>query len=424
MTKLGGTPGQNFARLAEQNPVSGAIRHGKDRTEKATERTSFHDLLNSVSKLSRRSQQKEGEKSEPMRAIPGERAVTRIADRQEREGAIGCAGSDAIAQAETPDNFGPLPRGGDVELQGGPILSTIAGAPSDVAPGLVSPRQPSGDTQRAVPLRAERSARSSEWSSGTMTARAAATTAPQTGISPLAAPLQDATTTVAVGRETGAGFGPVAANIELAARISVRDTAGDATSVTVIRQETHLPPVSPLSAPQQVANAIVSDLQETAGSAPVTNSTAIPDKSPEQPLKILTISLDPPALGNVTVRLRLAGPDVSIHIAAERLETCRMLDQQRDSIRGMMHLAGYVAEVATVQHGTMDGLQTSSGQSQPSLSGQPQSYHSQGASDGAGASPGQSHGNAKRTHDEREPNREAFRERDQALQHPRGVVYL
>ena len=53
--------------------------------------------------------------------------------------------------------------------------------------------------------------------------------------------------------------------------------------------------------------------------------------APDQPLKILTINLEPPALGNVTVRLRLVGNEVSVDLAAERKDTSQMLDQQRDS---------------------------------------------------------------------------------------------
>ena len=49
-----------------------------------------------------------------------------------------------------------------------------------------------------------------------------------------------------------------------------------------------------------------------------------------------------------------------------------MLDQQRDSIRELMQSAGYVADVAPVQHGSLDGFQSGSGQSQPQLSGQQQ----------------------------------------------------
>jgi len=146
---------------------------------------------------------------------------------------------------------------------------------------------------------------------------------------------------------------------------------------------------------------------------------------PDQPLKILTINLEPPALGNVTVRLRLVGTEVSVHLAAERKDTSQMLDQQRDSIRELMQSAGYVADVAPVQHGSLDGFQAGSGQPQPSLTGQlQQSAQSQGAFDGSGTSSGQSEGGAKQARQERQPNQETRHEQDVAPHTRRGPVYL
>src|SRR5262249_29982398 len=159
----------------------------------------------------------------------------------------------------------------------------------------------------------------------------------------------------------------VTANVERAAKLAARETMPEATKVTVVQQETHLPPVQ-FGAPQQVANAVVAELK----GSPAPASSAAPDlasaqgNAPDQPLKILTINLEPPALGNVTVRLRLVGTEVSVHLAAERKDTSQMLDQQRNSIRELMQSAGYVADVAPVQHGSLDGFQAGSGQSQPS----------------------------------------------------------
>src|SRR5262249_37071580 len=161
----------------------------------------------------------------------------------------------------------------------------------------------------------------------------------------------------------------------------------------VLQQETHLPPVQQFTAPQQVANAVVAELEGS--SAPTAPDLASAQGStPDQPIKILTISLDPPALGNVTVRLRLSGDAVSVHLAADRRDTSQMLDQQRESIRELMHSAGYVADVAPVQHGSLDGFQAGSNQSQTSLHGQQQqSSQPQGApSDHSGASSGQQQG--------------------------------
>ena len=102
-----------------------------------------------------------------------------------------------------------------------------------------------------------------------------------------------------------------------------------------------------------------------------------------------------------------------------------MLDQQRDQIRDLMQSAGYVADVAPVQHGSLDGFQSGSNQSQPQLAGQQQSSpQSQGSFGGAGTSSGQSEGGAKQARQEREFNQETRHDQDVAPHHRRGPVYL
>ncbi len=237
-------------------------------------------------------------------------------------------------------------------------------------------------------------------------------------------PAQDSEPSVAT--PATSGFEAVAANVARAAKDAGRDALPETTKVTVVQQETHMPPAQ-FSAPQQVANAVVAELKESASPA----AAAAPDLSasqtnaPDQPLKILTLNLEPPALGNVTVRLRLVGTEVSVHLAAERKDTSQMLDQQRDQIRDLMQSAGYVADVAPVQHGSLDGFQSGSGQSQPQFSGQQQpSSQSQGTFGGAGNSSGQSDGNARQARQERQSNQETRHDQNMGQQTSRGPVYL
>jgi len=124
------------------------------------------------------------------------------------------------------------------------------------------------------------------------------------------------------------------------------------------------------------------------------------------------------------VRLRLTGDAVSVHLAADRRDTSQLLEQQRDSLRELMRSAGYVAEVAPVQHGSLDGFQAGSGQSQPSLAGQQQSSNPQGAPGSFGTSSGQSQGEANQAGQERHPNQETRHEQGVARRDPRSAVYL
>jgi chemotaxis protein MotD len=222
------------------------------------------------------------------------------------------------------------------------------------------------------------------------------------------------------------GFEAVAANIEHAAKVSGREALREATKVTVVQQETHFPPVAQFTATRQVANAVVAELEGSpaAASSAALKSASPPSSALDQPLKILTISLDPPALGNVTVRLRLVGTAVSVHLAAERRDTSQMLDQQRDSIRELMQSAGYVADVAPVQHGALDGFQAGSGQPQPSFAGQQQSPQGQGTLTDSGTSSGQSQGGANQARQDQRPNQETPHDQDVAPHIRRGPVFL
>jgi chemotaxis protein MotD len=104
-----------------------------------------------------------------------------------------------------------------------------------------------------------------------------------------------------------------------------------------------------------------------------------------------------------------------------------MLDQQRDSIRELMQSAGYVAEVAPVRHGPLDGFHAGTGQSQSHLSGQQQqqqSPQSQGTFDGFNTSSGRPDGGAKQARQERQSNQETRHDHDVAPRDRRGPVYL
>jgi chemotaxis protein MotD len=208
-----------------------------------------------------------------------------------------------------------------------------------------------------------------------------------------------------------------------AAKVGRREALPEVNKVTVVQQETHLPPVQPFTPAAQVTKAVVAELEGSSAPPSSAASNLVPPQgsAPDQPLRILTISLEPPALGNVTVRLRLVGAAVSVHLAADRKDTSQMLDQQRDSIRELMQSAGYVADVAPVQHGALDGFQSGSSQSQPSFSGQQQP---QGTQDGSSASSGQSQDGAKQSRKEQRTSQETRHDQDVAPHRRRGAVYL
>ncbi|PPQ20116.1 flagellar hook-length control protein FliK [Bradyrhizobium sp. AC87j1] len=442
MTKLSGTSGQLFSGLAESLNIRGTSRSAKSAGGKPQAGSSFNDLLHTVSNLAKQALNDEGSdttaKAGALRtrlAHPAgkDKSKDETDERTEATDVLKAGDQTTDKSSETQSPVGHDPK---------PDVSNRPNAPAIVAQDLVAasaakPQMPSQSGDRKdVPARDERSSGTKREVAATGMAKATtADSAPSAAVPTGARAQGDASQAAAAqpGSEASAkampatsGFEAVTANVERAAKVSTRDALPETTKVTVVQQETHLPPAQ-FNAPQQVANAVVAELKDSATPA----ASAAPDlaasqtNAPDQPLKILTINLEPPALGNVTVRLRLVGTEVSVHLAAARKDTSQMLDQQRDQIRDLMQTAGYVADVAPVQHGSLDGFQSGSGQSQPQLSGQQQpSSQSQGAFGGAGTSSGQSDGGAKQARQERQPSQETRHDQDVAPHLRRGPVYL
>jgi chemotaxis protein MotD len=442
MTKLTGTSGQLFSGLAETLNTRGMIKSVKGPATQATEDSSFHDLLHTVSNMAKRALSDQGQES-AMKPAALQARMSQLTERGEPRNEKADSKADdrvhekadanpkAAREPDAPSTPRPADHPQKAESQTNAPLPSIVGQELAAAPVMHAQvqRQPIAAEQRPTSDRTERPSRGSDLPAATATVSKSAEAGPR----PSTAAPQTATDApqgngpAAKSTSAGGGFETIAANVERAAKLSGREALPATTKVSVLQQETHLPPVQQFTAPQQVANAVVAELE--GNSAPA--ASAAPDlasaqgSTPDQPIKILTISLDPPALGNVTVRLRLTGDAVSVHLAADRRDTSQMLDQQRDSIRELMHSAGYVAEVAPVQHGSLDGFQTGSNQSQTSLHGQQQSSQPQGApSDNSGASSGQSQGGARQARQERNPNQETRHEQDVAPGIRRGPVYL
>lgn len=450
MTKLSGTSGQLFSGLAESLNVRGTSRSAKSAGARPQANSSFNDLLHTVSNLAK---QALSDGASDTTAKTGT-LRTRLAHSNEQEKPKDATVRERIAASEGPEaaeessddkadrsseKLRPVDHAAGADVQGQSGIAVVVGQEIAAAPAVKTQLQLLS-ADKDGPARDERSSTTKREASGMGAAKVATVDTAPSSVAPTAARSQAAAsqamgaaqsapmqgTEASSAMPASAGFEAVTANVERAAKASARAALPETTKVTVVQQETHLPPAQ-FNAPQQVANAVVAELKES--SAPA--ASAAPDlaasqtNAPDQPLKILTVNLEPPALGNVTVRLRLVGTEVSVQLAAERKDTSQMLDQQRDQIRDLMQSAGYVADVAPVQHGSLDGFQSGSGQSQPQLSGQHQpSSQSQGTFGGAGTSSGQSDGGAKQARQERQFNQETRHDQDVAPHHRRGPVYL
>lgn len=427
MNKLNGASGQLFSVIAETINAQGTARSGKGSGGKATADNSFHDLLHTVSSLAKRALDDQAS-GEAVKAGTLRTRLAQLAERDEPDDETVPARAEGADEPVSSKKSDPPENVAKADVETRLTLPTIVGQELAAVPVAKPQAQPASGDKRDAPARTERSSSAPELP-GASAASATKADVAEFGMRPTVAAPQPATAPQGnmappEGAPAASGFETVAANIGRAAKVSGREALPEATKVTVVQQETHLPPVPQFTATQQVANAVVTELKSSSASA-ASDLASAQSNAPDQPLKILTINLEPPALGNVTVRLRLVGTEVSIHLAAERRDTSQMLDQQRDSIRELMQSAGYVADVAPVQHGALDGFQAGSGQSQPQLSGQQQqSQQSQGSFDGSSTSSGQPDGGAKQPRQERQPNQETRHDQDVAPHIRRGPVYL
>ncbi|RXT35486.1 flagellar hook-length control protein FliK [Bradyrhizobium betae] len=449
MTKLSGTSGQLFSGLAESLNMRGTSRLAKGAASKSQADSSFNDLLHTVSNMAKRALNDDGSdttvKAGTLRArlvhpAGKDKTDEAVEDRTDATDEPKSANeSDKSADAPS-DKQAPTDQVMKADVQSRSSIPTIVGQDLAAVPAMkpqIQPQTQSAADRKDSSTRDERSSATKRDVQGVGMAKAATADPAPTAAAPAntraQGPASQAAASPLQGDEAApkampasSGFEAVTANVERAVKASARDALPETTKVTVVQQETHLPPAQ-FNAPQQVANAVVAELKET----PASTASAAADlatsqgNAPDQPLKILTINLEPPQLGNVTVRLRLVGTEVSVQLAAERKDTSQMLDQQRDSIRDLMQSAGYVADVAPVQHGSLDGFQSGSGQSQSQLSGQQQPpSQSQGTFDGAGNSSGQSDNGAKQARQERQSNQETRHDQDVGPQTRRGPVYL
>ena len=155
-------------------------------------------------------------------------------------------------------------------------------------------------------------------------------------------------------------------------------------------------------------------------------------RAADKPVRMLTLQLEPPSIGSVTVRMRMAGDAVEIHLSADRYETTEMLRQERGALKDLMKSAGYTFEIASIDHTRTSDAGPGAGQSQTqSDQQQPQQSSHSGSQIGNGASErrsGDTQGETRHNRQGHEQRTEATeRNQDQepaVVNRNGGAVYL
>ena len=168
----------------------------------------------------------------------------------------------------------------------------------------------------------------------------------------------------------------------------------------VREQETHFEPVQQVTTLQKIVDRMATDLA-TVASPEGTRAADAPGletnkAADSRPVRMMTLELDPPNLGSVTVKMRLAGDSVEIHLTADRYETTQMLRQERGALTDAMQSAGYTFDIAAIDHTRTPDANLNNGQQQQQApSDQRSSLPSSGGSQADGGSSGRSSGDAQ-----------------------------
>lgn len=185
--------------------------------------------------------------------------------------------------------------------------------------------------------------------------------------------------------------------------VETTDTKPLPVAKAVVReQETHFEPVQQVTTLQKIVDRMATDLVTVASpegpraaDAPGLETNKVADS---RPVRMMTLELDPPNLGSVTVKMRLAGDSVEIHLTADRYETTQMLRQERGALTDAMQSAGYTFDIAAIDHTRTPDASLNNGQQQQQQqapSDQRSSLPSSGGSQADGGSSGRSSGDAQ-----------------------------
>jgi flagellar hook-length control protein FliK len=123
--------------------------------------------------------------------------------------------------------------------------------------------------------------------------------------------------------------------------------------LSVARQETHLVPAalsSNASPLQQITNRIASEMDPAELTrAELAQEPGLTAPSSNSPVKTLSIRLDPPELGSLSIRMSLKDDVLQLQVEASRQETAALLQRDQETLQKMLRSAGYGLDGMTVQ---------------------------------------------------------------------------
>jgi flagellar hook-length control protein FliK len=116
--------------------------------------------------------------------------------------------------------------------------------------------------------------------------------------------------------------------------------------ITSVRQETYFAPASQ-SPGQQIFQRVLSELQME-GARPIEPSANVMEQT-RPPVRVLSIQLEPPHLGPMTIRLSMHDEALRLQLETPNPETARMIQNERDGLSNLLRSAGYAVDNVQVQ---------------------------------------------------------------------------
>jgi flagellar hook-length control protein FliK len=210
-----------------------------------------------------------------------------------------------------------------------------------------------------------------------------------------AAAISNAAQAAARGGSTGGGSPGGSGSGQQQAPLAQAIADSQAVSGAAVSQGLGLSQTSPS---QQIFQAIQSEMPASAASQ-IAAQASLPGTY--QPVKNLTIALDPPGLGSVAVELSYKGGELGVKVEASQADTAQLLQRDGGALAQLLQTAGFT--VANVSVHTAASPATPDAAAQQSGGGQQFSGAFTSSGGGGGAQPGAGQ-NQSQPHSQGEPS--------------------
>jgi flagellar hook-length control protein FliK len=315
--------------------------------------------------------------------------------------------ADTAAATATLPNVVPLAQAG--------VASTSKSTRADTTGGATTATKPTTTKSANTPATDKLTTNAAtEASAQAAAANVVVDTAVVLPPPPVAAPVSQA-------QSTPSADTTVASAASLAhAALSVADDSSDTVTlnVAVVSSQTHFAPVAHLSPVQQIAGAVIealpgaapgaqtatdsgsnsADTSAATSASTAANATTTTVQTAAGPVKTLSLQLEPPSLGTVTITLSLSDNGLDVQMAASQSSTMSLIDKEKSALSDQLRESGYSVAGVGVTLGPQDvsnvanngsATQDQQGQSQSQSGSQAMSFgessngngNSQGGSD-------------------------------------------